>query len=61
MKLAVIGAGYRGPNLVRVFSQHPRVERVTVCDIDPTRLERISKLHPTVALEADAVWGAVQD
>jgi predicted dehydrogenase len=54
MKLAVIGAGYWGPNLVRVFSQHPRIERVTVCDIDPKRLERISQLHPTVGLERDA-------
>jgi len=54
MKLAVIGVGYWGPNLVRVFSQHPRVGRVTACDIDPARLERISQLHPAVELERDA-------
>ena len=54
MNLAVIGVGYWGPNLVRVFSQHPRVGRVTVCDIDPARLERVSKLHPTVKLEGEA-------
>jgi len=54
MNVAVIGAGYWGPNLVRVFSQHPAVGRLTVCDIDAERLARISQLHPAAELERDA-------
>jgi predicted dehydrogenase len=51
MRVAVIGAGYWGPNLVRVFLQSPGVESVTVCDIDRTRLERMAGLYPAVKTE----------
>jgi len=53
MKVGVIGAGYWGPNLVRVFVQHPEVASVTVCDIDPARRDRMKKLYPVVELSSD--------
>lgn len=67
MKIAVLGAGYWGPNLVRVFAQHPQVDSLVVCDIDRDRLDRMSKLYPQVAVETkidqvlsdDSVHGVV--
>lgn len=53
MKLAVVGAGYWGPNLVRVFVQHPQVQSVTVCDNDASRLERMKELYPAVDLASE--------
>jgi predicted dehydrogenase len=50
MKVAVVGAGYWGPNLVRVFTQNPDVTGVTVCDIDKKRLDRMKKSHPGIGL-----------
>jgi len=51
MNVAVVGAGYWGPNLVRVFTQNPLVDRVTVCDIDRSRLDRMKLLYPAVELK----------
>jgi predicted dehydrogenase len=41
--VAVIGAGYWGPNLVRNFSATPGVEVRWVCDLDKARLEDIAR------------------
>jgi predicted dehydrogenase len=66
MKVAVVGAGYWGPNLVRVFTQNADVAAVTVCDLDRKRLDRMKKAHPSIevsdnldALLADATVDAV--
>jgi predicted dehydrogenase len=48
MKIAVIGCGYWGPNLIRNFSQLNKVEELYCCDQDNQRLERIKTLFPTV-------------
>ena len=53
MRVAVLGAGYWGPNLVRVFAQNPDVASVTVCDIDRKRLDKIKKSQPGVDLADD--------
>ena len=53
MRLAVIGAGYWGPNLVRVFQQNNRVDSVVVCEIDGARRARVRTLFPTVELQSD--------
>src|SRR5438067_4567913 len=37
VRIAVLGCGYWGPNLVRVFSTLPGVELYALCDLD-TRL-----------------------
>ena len=49
MKLAVIGCGYWGPNLVRNFIQSNKVKEVICCDLDQKRLARMKNLYPSVA------------
>jgi len=40
VRVAVIGAGYWGPNLIRNFSACPGARLVAVCDRDPGRLKK---------------------
>lgn len=44
--VAVVGAGYWGPNLIRNFSSLPGCGLVSVCDLDPTRLTVLSEKYP---------------
>jgi UDP-2-acetamido-3-amino-2,3-dideoxy-glucuronate N-acetyltransferase len=55
MRLAVIGAGYWGENLVRVFHQMGALYRI--CDFSPSRLQQISERYPAVKVDGslDAV------
>ncbi|OPX18429.1 oxidoreductase [candidate division WOR-3 bacterium 4484_100] len=53
MKLAVVGVGYWGPNLVRNFLNHPEVSEVYCCDIDRQRLDFIQKKYPSVKITND--------
>lgn len=48
MKIAVIGCGYWGPNLVRNFSQLTKVDEIYCCDLDSNRLDRVKNLIPAV-------------
>lgn len=42
LRIAVIGAGYWGPNLARNFRGSPDWELVTVCDLDAGRARRVA-------------------
>ena len=53
MKLAVIGCGYWGPNLVRNFVQSKQVEQVICCDMDPKKLDRMKNLYPSAEVMSD--------
>jgi predicted dehydrogenase len=53
MKIAVIGCGYWGPNLVRNFIQSNKVQELICCDTDPKRLARMKSLYPSVTVVAD--------
>ncbi len=53
MKLAVIGCGYWGPNLVRNFVQSNKVKELICCDLDPKRLERMKSVYPSVEVLSD--------
>ena len=53
MKLAVIGCGYWGPNLIRNFVQSNKVEQLTCCDMDTKKLERMKTLYPSVEVLSD--------
>jgi predicted dehydrogenase len=53
MKIAVIGCGYWGPNLVRNFIQSNKVENLICCDLDSKRLARMKNLYPSVAVLTD--------
>ncbi|MEJ2171007.1 MAG: Gfo/Idh/MocA family oxidoreductase [Desulfobacterales bacterium] len=48
MKLAVIGCGYWGPNLIRNFFQIPYCTELVCCDLDHKKLERMRKLYPAI-------------
>ena len=53
MKLAVIGCGYWGPNLVRNFVQSNKVKELICCDLDQKRLARMKNLYPSVGVLSD--------
>ena len=53
MKIAVIGCGYWGPNLVRNFCQSNKVRQVTCCDLDQKRLDRMKGLYPNIEVLTD--------
>ncbi len=48
MKIAVIGCGYWGPNLIRNFSQLNKVDELYCCDQDWKNLDRVMNLFPSV-------------
>ena len=59
MKIAVVGLGYWGPNLVRNFLGTDGVDGVIACDTLPRRLDNIRKKFPTVETTSsfeDIVW-----
>lgn len=49
MSIAVIGAGYWGPNLMRNVAANPYAELVAICDSDPTALGRVAGKYPGAA------------
>ena len=51
--IAVVGAGYWGPNLVRTFNQCPGAEVHTVCDRSPDRLRHIERLYAGIKVVRD--------
>ena len=53
MKLAVIGCGYWGPNLIRNYIQSNRLQELICCDLDPKRLARMKNLYPTITPLSD--------
>jgi len=53
MKIAVIGCGYWGPNLIRNFYQSNRVEGLICCDLDQKRLDHLKTLYPGIKTATD--------
>lgn len=51
LRIAVVGAGYWGPNLVRSFRGSPDWDLVAVCDVDRERAERVIGARSTVEVE----------
>ncbi len=49
--IAVIGAGYWGPNLVRNFRNNPEWDLVAVCDLDENRARKVIGSRSTVEVE----------
>ena len=48
LAVAVVGAGYWGPNLIRNFAACPDTNLVAVCDKDPARLKKVLTNYPAV-------------
>lgn len=53
LRVAVVGLGYWGPNLVRVLHEIPEAEVAYACDLEPERLEKIGARYPAVSLTTD--------
>jgi predicted dehydrogenase len=53
MKIAVIGCGYWGPNLIRNLVQSNKVRDVVCCDLSEPRLQRMKTLYPAVKTMTD--------
>jgi predicted dehydrogenase len=48
VRLAVVGLGYWGPNLVRALFELPEAELGAVCDLDSTRLDVVRRRYPAI-------------
>jgi predicted dehydrogenase/protoporphyrinogen oxidase len=48
IRVAVVGLGYWGPNLVRNFSELPLFEVAYGCDLRPEALDAVSRRYPTI-------------
>jgi predicted dehydrogenase len=48
VRIAVIGLGYWGPNLVRNINEFPGAEPVVVCDLRSDALDTITRRYPAV-------------
>lgn len=50
IRIAVIGAGYWGKNLVRTFASLPGAHLAAVCDTDVDALDRVKGAHPAARI-----------
>src|SRR5262249_42952023 len=48
LTVAVLGVGYWGPNLIRNLHELPIVNKIIACDLEPSRLEPLSRRFPSV-------------
>ncbi len=53
IKVAIIGFGYWGPNLVRNFNLTADCSVSWVLDLDKSRLEKVNSLYPTIQTTKD--------
>ena len=52
-RVAVVGCGYWGQNLIRNFAELSEADLASVCDFDLSAMARVSRRYPTVELTAD--------
>jgi predicted dehydrogenase len=48
VRIAVVGCGYWGPNLIRNFRSLPECEVTDLCDVSTSRLKHLKSLYPDV-------------
>jgi len=53
IRIAILGAGHWGPNLIRNFHTHDESEVSWVVDRDPARRELVQSRYPDVRVEGD--------
>lgn len=53
LTVGVIGAGYWGPNIIRNVVENRRAKSVMVCDLDRSRLDRVSQRFPLAGMTTD--------
>jgi predicted dehydrogenase len=54
LRVAILGAGHWGPNLIRNFHSHDASEVAWIIDTDPFRLELVRTRYPDVRTSASA-------
>jgi predicted dehydrogenase len=52
-QIAIIGAGYWGPNLIRNFYELPDSQVTYVCDLNPAKLAPIKARYPAITTTTD--------
>jgi predicted dehydrogenase len=53
VRVAVVGAGYWGPNLIRNIADAPGASLRTICDLDEKRLHEVGRRYPGTKLVSD--------
>jgi predicted dehydrogenase len=53
VRIAVVGLGYWGPNIVRNLYELPEAELMWLCDLDRLRLDRLGLRYPAVGCTSD--------
>jgi len=53
IRIAVVGCGYWGQNLIRNFSDIPDVDVTAVCDFNLNALARVKRRYPSIELRQD--------
>lgn len=53
VRVGVVGLGYWGPNLARVLVETPGVELAWLCDLDESRLGRLTLRYPAARTTTD--------
>jgi predicted dehydrogenase len=53
LNIGVIGYGYWGPNLVRNISSIDKASLVSVCDLNPDSLKKVSRIYPDIEVTTD--------
>jgi predicted dehydrogenase len=53
LRIAVVGLGYWGPNIVRALHDVEEAEVAWICDLDPNALEVIGRRYPAVERTTD--------
>ena len=53
VRVAIVGCGYWGQNLIRNFAESADVEVAAVCDFNLSTLARTKRRYPTVELKQD--------
>ena len=61
LRVAVVGAGYWGPNLVRNFRTSPDWDLAAVCDLDEARAARVVGDARGVDIESSLQWLLARD
>ena len=49
VRVGIIGLGYWGPNLLRNFSQHPNANVYGICDIDASKVDKVSAKYKGIS------------
>ncbi len=53
INVAIIGCGYWGSNLIRVFAQSEQAHLHTCCDLEDSKLKKVKTIYPYVNIATD--------